>query len=196
MRWIVVDGIDGSGKSTIAHWIADRYEGMGKVEVVHHPSERWYGRISRKALQSEGKAMHTVAAVFYIIDVLMSVGRIRKDRKEDKTLIFVRYLMGTAYLPESLMHAGYDFFCKMLPVPKAMLLVDIDPEVAMSRLSSRQDAHEMFEDADNLRKYRRKVLALTNDDWKVLDNSGSEESSRRQLDSIMADWEAKKLIDF
>jgi len=192
----VVDGIDGSGKSTIAHWIADRYRTKGEVLVVHHPSERLSGRISRKALQSEGKLMHAVAAVFYIVDVLISVSGIRKLRQKDMTVVYVRYLMGTAYLPDRFMMAGYEFFCKMLPVPKALLLVDIDPNEAVKRLESRTDAKEMFEDPANLAKYRRKVLALAQRDWKVLDNSGEQSASRHALDDILVTWERDGLIDF
>jgi dTMP kinase len=192
----VVDGIDGSGKSTIAHWIADRYRPKGEVVVVHHPSERLSGRISRKALQSEGKLMHAVAAVFYIIDVFISVAGLKKLRKRDLTVIYVRYLMGTAYLPERFMRTGYDFFCKILPVPRALLLVDIDPAIAVKRLESRPDAKEMFEDPANLAKYRRKVLALAEKGWAVLDNSGEQDDSRKALDAILTSWEREDIIYF
>ena len=164
--------------------------------VVHHPSERLSGRISRKALQSEGRLMHAVAAVFYIADVLISVAGLKKLRDKDVTLVYVRYLMGTAYLPERFMRAGYDFFCKILPVPRALLLVDIEPAMAVKRLESRPDAKEMFEDPENLAKYRRKVLSLAEKGWAVLDNSGEQNSSRTALDDILLKWERDGLIDF
>lgn len=195
-RFIVVDGIDGSGKSTIANWIAERYRDEGcEVEVMHHPSERTVGRMSRSALQSRGKVMHTVAAVFYIIDVLCSVKRVRGAKGTEENIIFVRYLMGTAYLPGSLMQFGYDFFCKILPVPKEMLLVDIDPSLAKARLESRPDEKEMFEDLESLTKYRRKCLVLAKKGWVVLDNSGPIQETRSKLEGILSRWERDGLTD-
>ena len=70
------------------------------------------------------------------------------------TLIYVRYLMATAYLPEKYIHVGYEFFARILPVPKRLLLVDIDPGVAMRRIEDRNEAKEMFEDVESLRKIR------------------------------------------
>jgi dTMP kinase len=140
--------------------------------------------------------MHAVAAVFYIVDVFISVSGSKRLRKKDVTLVYVRYLMGTAYLPERFMRIGYDFFCKILPVPRALLLVDIDPAKAVQRLETRPDAKEMFEDPANLAKYRRKVLALAENGWAVLDNSGGQDDSRRALDAILTSWENERLIDF
>ncbi len=79
MRWIVVDGIDGSGKSTVAHWMADRYKEEGfTVHLFVHPSEGLLGRISKAALQSKGSLMHAIATMFFIADVLVSIRRKRE----------------------------------------------------------------------------------------------------------------------
>ena len=124
MELIVVDGIDGSGKSTVAEWIAAHYRSRGeKVLVRAHPSDSLYGRLSRRSLTSEGKLMRTVATIFFILDVLNSLRRLRGWKDHDK-VIFVRYVMATAYLPSSLYVTGYEFFCKILPVPEKLLLVE------------------------------------------------------------------------
>ncbi|MBM4237552.1 MAG: thymidylate kinase, partial [Euryarchaeota archaeon] len=105
MRWIVVDGIDGSGKTTHAFWIKEHYEGRGaSVAVFIHPSGRLLGRISRRSLQGSGKAMQTMAAVFFLLDVLNSLRLMRRQGSD--VVIFVRYLMATAYLPGRLARIG------------------------------------------------------------------------------------------
>ncbi|HIH77204.1 MAG TPA: thymidylate kinase, partial [Methanomassiliicoccales archaeon] len=51
MELIVVDGIDGSGKSTVAEWMAEHYRSQGqKVLVRAHPSDSFCGRLSRRSL--------------------------------------------------------------------------------------------------------------------------------------------------
>lgn len=191
MELIVVDGIDGSGKSTVAEWIATHYRQMGeKVLVRSHPSDSYYGRLSRASLTSEGKFMRTMATLFFILDVLNSLRRLRGWRDQDK-VIFVRYVMATAYLPASLYRQGYDFFCKLLPIPEKLLLVDTSPECALRRIEEREHKREMFENLESLRKVRRKVLELSDRGWKVLDNCGSAESTRAQLDLILSEWDAR-----
>jgi dTMP kinase len=193
MRWIVVDGIDGSGKSTVARWIGEHYAAAGeKVLVVTHPSSSMMGRASRRFLESKGRTARLAATVFFIADVLCSLSHLRRWKREAGTLIFVRYLMATAYLPEKLAPKGYEFFRKVLPSPQRLLLVDIRPEVALARIEARNEKREMFEDLASLEKTRRKVVMLAQlNGWQILDNSGSEAESRPAVERILAAWDAQ-----
>jgi dTMP kinase len=193
MRWIIVDGIDGSGKSTVARWIEEHYSASGeKVVLVTHPSASFVGRASRRFLESKGKVARLAATVFFIADVLCSLTHLRRWKKEAGTLIFVRYLMATAYLPEKLAPKGYEFFRKVLPSPRRLLLVDIRPEVALARIEARNEKKEMFEDLTSLEKTRRKVLMLADlNGWDILDNSGTEEQTRPGLEKILVSWDGR-----
>lgn len=191
MRWIIIDGIDGSGKSTYARWIKENYESQGeKVLVRIHPSERFLGKLTRKTLQGKGRMLRLVASTFFIGDVLSSLRFLRMDRKRYDTLIYVRYLMATAYLPERYFQLGYDFFAKILPVPKRLLVVDIDPNVALRRIEDRNETKEMFEDLVSLRKIRRKVLRLADKDWIVIENNADVDQMPPTLKKIIDDWDA------
>ena len=191
MRWIVVDGIDGSGKSTVAHWMADRYKEEGfTVHLFVHPSERLLGRISKAALQSKGSLMHAIATMFFIGDVLVSIRRKRELKGPKDRVIFVRYLMGAAYLPEGLMGTGYELFKRIIDIPPARMLVDVLPEVALTRIEQRDHEREMFENIEGLTESRRKTLILAKDGWLVLDNSGPAEATRVELKVIMDRWES------
>jgi dTMP kinase len=190
MHLIVVDGIDGSGKSTVAAWIAEHYRARGEdVLVCTHPSGTWFGRMSRRTLTAEGKLMQAVAIIFFILDVLDSVHRLRRWGDRDK-VIFVRYVMATAYLPNGLYLLGYHFFCKVLPIPPRLLLVDTTPECALGRIEEREHDREMFENLTSLTKVRGKVLRLAKEGWSVLDNAGSVQDSRSQLESVLSQWES------
>jgi len=192
MRWVVVDGIDGSGKSTLAGWVKEKYEREGeKVLVRIHPSPSWIGRRARRALEGEGRAMRLLATVFFILDVLDSLRRMRRDSQDFSTIVFVRYLMATAYLPARLAPAGYDFFAKLLPIPERLVLVDVEPELAHRRIMERQHSREMFEDVESLDKVRAKVLGLARmGHWRIVDNNGAEEETRRQLLRALEEWDS------
>ncbi len=191
MRWIVVDGIDGSGKSTVAAWIASYYEdGEGKVLVRSHPSDGLAGRLARKGLLGRGAPMRAVATLFFILDVLVSVSRLRKDSRSYGTVIYIRYLMATAYLPERYMRLGYRFFANILPVPRRLLLVDVEPASALERIRARGGSEEMFEDLASLEKARKKVLALAGPEWAVLENEGDQEAVRARSLAILSGWDA------
>jgi len=190
LRWIVVDGIDGSGKSTYAGLIEDYYRDRGEKVVVHiHPSSGRLGRISRHALESSGKAMHALATLFFVADVLRSLSLMKRERKRYGTVIFVRYILATAYLPDRLAPLGYEFISKLLPVPERLVLIDIDPAIANERISRRAEKKEMFEDPANLRRAREKLLLLASKDWKVIDNSAPMEDGKDTLYRLLAEWD-------
>ncbi len=190
MRWIVVDGIDGSGKSTYAGLIEAYYRDRGEKVIVHvHPSTGISGRITRRALESRGKAMHAVASIFFIADVLRSLRMLKMETKRYDTVIFVRYIMATAYLPDRLAPLGYKFIAKLLPVPDRLVLIDIDPSIANQRISQRAEKKEMFEDPANLMKARDKLLRLASNGWKVIDNSAPMQKGKDSLYRLLEEWD-------
>jgi dTMP kinase len=190
LRWIVVDGIDGSGKSTYAGLIEKYYRERGESVVIHiHPSAGTWGRISRRALESRGKAMRAVATMFFIADVLRSLRLFKKESHQYDNIIFVRYIMATAYLPDRLAPLGYSFISKLLPVPKRLVLIDIDPAIANERISQRSEKKEMFEDPTNLKRARSKLLSLASSDWKVIDNSVQMQKGKDSLHQILEEWD-------
>lgn len=185
----MVDGLDGSGKSTVASWIKEYYEAQGDtVHIQVHPSDRLAGRLSRRALQDRGPLMFAVSTVFYVLDILVSVAKMRTEFSRYDDLVFVRYLMGTAYLPKRFARQGYYVCTKVLPVPKRLLLVDIDPENALHRMARRNDHEEMFENLPSLKECREKILMLS-DDWRVLDNNSDEAVTRKVLEDQLETWD-------
>lgn len=75
-------------------------------------------------------------------------------------LIFVRYLMGTAYLPSPLHSITYRFFALVVPTPKAMFFLDIPPTEARRRIVQARKSTEVFEQIPELKKVRAKGLSL------------------------------------
>jgi len=172
MRLIIVDGLDGVGKDTHAELIAKRYLDKGERVVVRsHPSvDNFFGRKAKKALLGQGKSDKIKASVFYMFDVLRSIRKYFR-RKDIDTLIMVRYLVGTAYLPEKIAKLGYKFFYNFVPTSEYMFFLDAEPKTILKRIQERSEL-EIFETEDNLVKVRRKALKLVKD-WIIVDTSGS-----------------------
>jgi len=183
-RLIAVDGLDGCGKDTHAERIKQLIEADGhRVVVISHPSGRRFGRLSKKALQGSGHVPRALATIFYTMDVLGSVSRYNRTR--DGTVVFVRYILGTAYLPKRLAPAGYRIFRNLLPFPDLAIFIDIDPAVALSRIELRDHRREMFETREKLESVRRITKDLTVDEWVTIDNSQDGEVPFAELARVL-----------
>lgn len=179
----MVDGLDGCGKDAHARRIASLLESKGeKVTMISHPSDRRFGRISRRSLQRSGSIARLWATMFYIADVLVSV---RMLRRQDGTVIFVRYLMGAAYLPRSLAPYGYAIFRNLLPFPEIALFIDIEPKVALRRIEARDHKREMFETDEKLTAVREVAKSLLTPEWALIDNSQDGEQPFKEVERIL-----------
>jgi len=172
MRLIIIDGLDGVGKDTQAILIKKRYEKMGdKVLIRSHPeSDNFFGKKAKKALLKSGKINKTRAAIYYMLDVLRSIRKYYR-RKDIDTLIVVRYLVGTAYLPKRLAKYAYRFFLGFVPTSKYMFFLDVPPEIVLERISDRKEK-EIFETHEALVNVRKKALKLVKN-WIIIDASNS-----------------------
>lgn len=185
MRLVIVDGLDGVGKDTHAELIAKKYEKLGeKVILRSHPSDdNYFGRKAKKALLGQGKSDKIKASIFYMFDVLRSI-RIYYRKKDIDTLVMVRYLVGTAYLPKKIARFGYKFFYNFVPTSKYMFFLDAEPETILKRIQER-DELEIFETHENLVKVRSKALRLVRD-WIIVDTSGSINDTFSKIDEKLA----------
>ena len=184
MRLIVVDGLDGVGKDTHAHLIMKRYEALGERLVVrsHPESDNFFGLQTKAALRGNGKVDKVRASIFYAFDVLRSLRRFYRKGEYD-TVIFVRYLVGTAYLPFGLAGIAYRVFEKFVPVSEYMFFLDAEPDVLLRRIKRRK-IKEIFEIEDSLVRVRKKALALVSD-WNIIDTSSSVEETYSKIEGIL-----------
>jgi dTMP kinase len=85
-------------------------------------------------------------------------------------VVFVRYLMGTAYLPPPLHAVAYRFFALVVPTSDFMFFLDVSPEEAERRIRQTRRKVEMFENLAELKCVRMKALSLAfTGGWRVLD---------------------------
>ncbi len=152
--------MDASGKSTQAFHLSTCLVRRGKTVCLRsHPSnDNFFGLKTQQFLYCSGKSAHFVSAFFYMLDVIRSI-LIYTWQKYDY-LIFVRYLMGTAYLPFPLYNISYRFFALVVPKPDFMFFLDIPPVEAYGRIVKSRKSQEVFESISELERVRAKALYL------------------------------------
>jgi thymidylate kinase len=119
-----------------------------------------------------------------MVDVIRSI-LLYSWRRVDY-VIFVRYLMGTAYLPSPLDTVAYNFFAAVVPKSSNMFFLDVNPEEAASRIAKNRRQTEMFESLDALRKIRAKALSLTRfNGWTIIDSNKSIAEAASEMNSSL-----------
>jgi dTMP kinase len=187
MKFIVIDGLDGSGKDTQIDLIAKYYKSQGKKVVVRsHPcDDNRYGRKSRQALLSTGKINHIKATIYFGLDAIRSVRKYSHDDSID-VLIFSRYVLAVMYLPNVINTITYKIVCTVLPTSDTMFFLDVSPEESLRRIGSRNEETEMFENIESLTKNREISKKFTYN-WNVIDGDQSiEEINNQILDICMS----------
>lgn len=188
MRFVIVDGLDGAGKDTHAQLIRERYQALGEQVILRtHPSnDNYYGQKAKKALLGRGKLNKIQASIYYALDVIRSL---KLYYGKSDTLIFVRYLMGVAYLPLPLAKIMYHILGTVLPTSDYMFFLDLDPEESLKRISHRDD-QEMFENLPDLFKVREKALELSRG-WQIINTTGSIKEVQEEIDQFLQKLDKK-----
>jgi dTMP kinase len=171
---VIIDGLDGSGKSTQANLLLKSIQLMNKTVYlrIHPENDNWFGKKARAFLLCKGKSAHFASALFYMIDVIHSI--LFYSWRTTDFVDFVRYLMGTAYLPRPVDIVGYLFFSSFVPKTRYMFFLDVDPTEASIRIRKNRKEIEVFENVSSLKITRDKALYLTRfDDWVIIDSNKS-----------------------
>jgi dTMP kinase len=190
---VIIEGLDGCGKSTQADLLLQSLRKVKKTACLrgHPETDNWYGLQARRYLYSQGKSAHFASALFYMVDVIRSI-LLYSWRRVDY-VIFVRYLMGTAYLPSPLDIVAYNFFAAVVPKSSVMFFLDVNPEEAASRIAKNRRQTELFESLGALRKIRGKALALTRfNDWTIIDSNKSIAKTASEIKSSLFNKKQRK----
>jgi dTMP kinase len=180
--FIVLDGLDGSGKSTQAKLLNNYLVNTGKTVILRtHPNgDNFFGRLGRAYLLLDGTTARMAASLFYLLDVVRSV-ILYRWRNAD-VVIFVRYLMGTAYLPTPLHKLIYLFFLRTMPLSSHMYFIDTSPEESHRRIEENRTRKEMFESLEKLRTVCEKVLELAQrGEWTIIDGNKSAKKIHEEI---------------
>ncbi len=99
------------------------------------------------------------------------------------TLILVRYLMGTAYLPKGLAQFSYGVFERFVPTSEYMFFLDAEPDELLERIKRRKE-REMFETYGELVKVREKAIDLARG-WYIIDTAQPVEKTFSCIEDVL-----------
>lgn len=155
-----IDGLDGSGKTTVSALVADilRTHGYDPV-VMEHPGEDLLGRFCKRLLLKRGHLALIGASVFLVTELLVDGFRIRLN--PGKFHIVVRYDLSACFLPGRLYKAGLKTMKLLLPKPDVSIMIDVEPITALMRIEDRGGDREMFENVESMERVRARMISIS-----------------------------------
>ncbi|MFB6489888.1 MAG: dTMP kinase [Thermoproteus sp. AZ2] len=156
--FVAVEGIDGSGKTTVISLLAKR---VPNAYVTREPSEGPIGKLIK------GWALKAGTASPYVDALLFAADRIEHYFAEIKPALERGLVVLTErYVESSIAYqgaAGVDVkFLELInfqvPKPDLTVILDIAPEVALARIRARGLAEEKYERLDFLKRVRELYL--------------------------------------
>lgn len=186
-KFIVLEGVDGSGKTTLAKRIA---EAVGGADLTFEPTKGVLGAALRSG--SFGDIPPAAEALMFAADRAIHTEEIKKTLDSGRWVICDRYLGSTvAYQSASFGDAAdWDWLLSMqsksVIEPDMTILLDIDPEVSLKRVNSRGEEISRFEKLDFLKKVRSAYLRLADIlDYQVVDATMDPEKVAETVLGIM-----------
>ncbi len=176
---ITVEGLDGSGKTTLATALAAR---LGATALREPGGEPLAERI-RDLVKDGDFDPHAEALLFAAARAQLVATELRPRLARGETIVLDRFVDSSLAYQGAGRGLGMDAVRAMnafAPVPDRTLLLRIDPATALARVSGRGEA-DRFEDLAFLTKVAAAYDALaTEPRWRVLD-------ANRPPDQLLAD---------
>ena len=191
---VVVEGIDGAGKSTVLRRLATHCAERGLACVTSaEPTRGPWGMKLRQSM-TEGRLSIEEELDLFLKDRAEHVEQlVRPSLAAGKVVLLDRYYLSTAAYqgargadPETILEANEKF----APKPDLVLLLDFDPAGGLARIRARGDAPNTFEEAEQLRAVRKIFLGLERAFIRRVDASRAPgavwEDCRAEIDRLIA----------
>lgn len=190
--FITLEGIDGSGKSTVAKYLKEKLDNDGiDVVLTWEPTNTWLGECVKRGY-NEGVNVFTELYLF-MADRASHVQRIKKNLDDEKVVISDRYAESTfAYQGtviskkmnwcyEKTLNWMLSSHSPFLIEPNITILLDAPAKICLSRLKNR-DGLTKFEVLEYLEDVRNFYIFLADkyDRIKVL-------NAEKDIDSVCND---------
>ncbi len=204
-KFIVLEGLDASGKSTQAKLLGESLQKMGKdVVVTHEPTRTGHiGELIHKILQSEVSIPSVALQYLFCADRAVHLQQeIIPALQAGKTVVCERYFWssvayglsdresvdyenGQEVLLASLsILSMYDQFLR----PDKTFYFDVPASVAVSRLSKMDKKKEFYEKKEKLEKIKLGYDVLLKhlpDEFVVIDGQKPEEEITKEISSVI-----------
>ena len=162
--FVVLEGIDGAGKSTQAKLLGERLTARGqKVVLSREPTMGQYGKLLRESAQT-GRLSIEEEVELFLKDRREHVDELILPRLREGCVVIVdRYYFSTAAYqgargvdPQELIRRNEEF----APEPDLLVLFDLPVEDGLARVRARGDKADHFEQLEQLRRVREIFLSI------------------------------------
>jgi len=192
-KFIVFEGIDGSGKSTHAVLLKERLEKEGyRVFLTCEPTDGEAGRLLRRCLTGKADLPEQALAGLFMTDrvdhILNPVSGILRHIEEGEIVLCDRYYFSSFAYNGS--YAPMEWVIEINRIarerlrPDVTFFLDILPEAFLSRIETR-GATERYEKVEVLRRVRDNYFKafelLPDENVCVVDNGGAIESAAEKI---------------
>jgi dTMP kinase len=167
--FIVLEGIDGTGKSTQTQRLASYFSALGREVVLsREPTDGTWGKKLRESATA-GRLEPEQELEYFLHDRKEHVENlILPSLREGKVVILDRYYFSTmayqgcrGFDPAEIRRRNEEF----APRPDHLFILDIDVETALQRIGHRGDTANHFEKTDSLQRCRDIFLTLVGESF-------------------------------
>lgn len=184
--FIVIEGIDGTGKSTQARRLGEWFTRQGREVVLsREPTDGPWGKKVRESA-STGRLSPEDELQYFLNDRRQHVEElIAPALAAGKVVILDRYYFSTmayqgarGFDPAEIRRKNEAF----APVPDLLLILDLEVDSALQRIGSRGDTANEFEKRENLERCREIFLSLRDEEFvRVIDTNGTLDEVAAQI---------------
>ena len=198
-RFIAVEGLDGSGKSTQAKMLGERLKSLGADVVCDfEPTDRKIGKLIREILSGSEKADPRTVALLFAADRLQHVtdkNGILQNLENGKSVISDRYYFSSYAYQMTDMPLSWvmeiNKWAKQMARPDIYIFIDVPIETCLERIyKNRRTTADIFENEQSLTCARNNFLEIfdktkDSENIVVVDGSGSlEEVADRVFEAV------------
>ena len=178
--FIVFEGADGAGKSSLCKRVAEWLTAKGRdVVLTAEPTHEGIGAFIRSG--NAGGLSQRTEALLFVADRNDHTEKIMRMVEEGKIVLSDRYFASTVAYQSARLDGDasdrdwlIDINRQFIDRPDATILLDIDPEVGMSRVGDRGEEISKFERMDFQKQVRENYLRLAKEfGFNIVDASRS-----------------------
>jgi dTMP kinase len=187
--FIVIEGIDGTGKSTQAKRLGEWFTAQGREVVLsREPTNQPWGKKLRESAAT-GRLSPQDELDYFLKDRRQHVEElILPSLAAGKVVILDRYYFSTmayqgirGFDPTEIRRKNEEF----APRPDRLIILDLDVDSALARIGSRGDNANEFEQRDSLACCREIFLSLQGESFtRVIPSGGSLDDVTQQILAI------------
>lgn len=199
-RFIVIEGIDGAGKTTQIEILAEKLREEGRVvHVTAEPTASVSGGLLRDALGGISNRTTCEMAALFVLDRIfhnVNPNGINAMLEKGIDVICDRYYYSSLAYQGS--QTDFDWVkdmnlnCPEIRIPDICVFLDLAPNESLKRISKGRTTTELYEKLDTLESVRKRFfdvfeLLKKRDNIKVIDTTGCsiEEVAERIYDAVM-----------